>query len=560
MMRAVNEGAHHEAEYRVNARDGSQHWLHCSADPQRNRDGQIEKLVGMVQDITLHKQRLEELTRARTEAERANQVKDEFLANMSHELRTPLTSIIGNSNYLLQDLADNKQQEILHSIRMAGENQLALVNDILDMSKIESGKFAISNTPFDLDRMLAELQQLLVLKARDNGIELHFQAREPQRYRLMGDEQRLRQVLINLIGNAIKFTPEGEVNVSTRVESDLLIFSVEDSGIGMSPELMERLFNRFEQADGSISRRFGGSGLGLYISLHLARLMGGTIDASSREGEGSVFELRIPCHYSEQRVVVDVEEPAKVVPSEKRTLQGHVLVAEDTPMLQQLEKRMLEKMGLRVTLAANGVEALEAAAREPFDLILMDMQMPEMDGIEATQRLREQGNQTPVVVLTANVMQKHRDAFEAAGCNGFLGKPIEEEHLRETVAQYVASVVDESAVEAEPVEQGEHSSTVAAAVASSQDAPETPHVDESLRELFRERVHELRLELSEALLKEDWEAVHDAAHVIKGSGTSFGYQGLTDLATVVCDAIDHGHTEGLQESVMELIFKTSLVL
>ncbi len=371
----------------------------------------------------------------RLKQEEVQKEKDNFLATMSHELRTPLAAILGHCDVAIDETENQRLLESLKAIKVSGENQLALVNDILDMSKIESGKFSVNELPYDLNALLEQLEGMLTVRAEDAGLKLIFGKMEPLPHKLMGDEQRIQQILVNLIGNAIKFTNTGRVTVTTQVIGERLIFTVEDTGIGMSPEMMDRLFTRFEQADGSISRRFGGSGLGLFISLNLAELMGGTIDASSKAGRGSIFQLILPYRPSEMAIDPLEEKPA-VTTSETR-LNGLVLVAEDTPALQLLEKRILEGMGLDVLLAGNGVEAIELARQHPIDLILMDMQMPEMDGIEACSQIRQSGNNTPIIALTANVMQKHREQFTKAGCNAFIGKPIDKEKLRDVLEKHL---------------------------------------------------------------------------------------------------------------------------
>ncbi len=319
--------------------------------------------------------------------------KDDFLASMSHELRTPLTAIIGNSEFLAEQERDPERRDIISSIELAGRSQLALVNDILDMSKIESGKFSVEEIPYNLAQLLKDLEYMLSTRAKDAGLQLLTRQSKPEQHLLVGDAQRIGQILINLIGNAIKFTEFGTVSLTTRVAGQHIIFQVKDSGIGMSPETIRRLFQRFEQADGTISRRFGGSGLGLFISWNLAEMMGGTIQVSSREGVGSTFELLLP--YRPSTTAVDGGEQQGAVVADDSSasgsilneqLQGHVLVAEDTPELQLLERRILESFGLTVTTANNGQEALEQVVEHHFDLILMDMQMPVMDGVNAGAR------------------------------------------------------------------------------------------------------------------------------------------------------------------------------
>ncbi len=369
------------------------------------------------------------------ELKRSNQARDHFMAAMSHELRTPLTSIIGNSQILGERLQERDDRELISSIEVAGRSQLALINDILDMSKIESGKFTIEENPYNLVTMLKEIEDLFAPQAEDAGLDFVVEDQVQSRFMLTGDQQRIRQILMNLLGNAIKFTAQGSVALTVVRDAEHLKFRVRDSGIGMSAAVVENLFQRFNQADNSISRRYGGSGLGLFISQELALLMEGRIEVESEEGSGSLFELVLP--FRESEVTGESVQEDRTSSTLKRTFSGSVLVAEDTPLIQQLQKRMLEGMGLQVTLAGNGSEAVELAQQRNFDVVLMDMQMPEMDGIEATSVLRARGVTTPVIAVTANVMQKHREQFVEAGCDGFISKPIDAEALRALLAKYL---------------------------------------------------------------------------------------------------------------------------
>ncbi|HIJ28516.1 MAG TPA: response regulator, partial [Gammaproteobacteria bacterium] len=324
----------------------------------------------------------------------------------------------------------------LAGVESAGRRQLALVNDILDMSKLESGKFSINEIPYDLMVLVTEVEHMLSAYAKDSGLDFVITQKSDEPYLLIGDGQRIGQILINLIGNAIKFTEKGKVKLTVWNNQNYLFFNVEDTGIGMAPDTIDKLFERFEQIDGAISRRFGGSGLGLFISENLANLMGGQIDVSSIEGKGSIFQLLLPYRRSSIPVKPVDERPTNSVLNEK--LSGHVLIAEDTPELQLLERRILEGMGLTVSLAVDGGEVMEMVKQHSFDLILMDMQMPVLDGIEATKIIRDCGDQTTVIALTANVMQKHRDAFTAAGCDDFLSKPIDKQELRRILKFYLS--------------------------------------------------------------------------------------------------------------------------
>ena len=467
--------------------------------------------------------------------QRSSHAKDEFLASMSHELRTPLASIIGNSEMLLESCSSSCNQadliQALQSIESAGKNQLALVNDILDMSKIEAGKFTIEQFPYDLAALLKSIEGMFEIRFRDAGLSFHCSQKEEEPFLLIGDSQRISQILINLIGNAIKFTEEGSVSLTTAVIDEQLTFTVTDSGIGIPAEVVDQLFERFKQADSSISRRFGGTGLGLYISHNLAKLMGGTIEVNSREGEGSTFTLSLPYQQSDTPVS-SPEEREKQRAFGSQTLHGKVLIAEDTPELQLLERRILESMGLTVTTCENGKEAVALAKQHPFDLILMDMQMPEMDGITATRTLREEGVDTPVIPLTANVMQKHRDAFAAAGCHDFIGKPIDKKELRSILAKYLTPP--------EPLMESE--------------------VDDELLALFHDSTRKNRDLLSNALQEEHWSKIQKITHVIKGSATSFGHPQLSVLAKTIQKNLEDEKLEQVASDVEALLVEIDKIL
>ncbi len=359
---------------------------------------------------------------------KASEAKEQFFAVMSHELRTPLSTIVSNSEFLAQQETDPEKRELIRSIEVAGRTQLSLVNDILDMSKIRSGKFTIDEGLYDLAQLLQDIEVLLSTRARQSGLDFSIDQQHQERFMLIGDGQRVGQILINLVSNAIKFTKQGSVRICCWVMGDALVFTVEDTGIGIPEEAIGRLFQRFEQVDKRISSRFGGSGLGLYISKQLADLMGGEIQVSSHIGVGSTFTLSLP--YRPSETLVEVADRAHVAPtSDDGQFRGSVLVAEDTVELQKMEARILEKLGLEVTLAGNGLEAVELGGAKRYDLILMDMQMPVLDGIEAARALREKGIDTPIVALTAAVQPHHQIQFEQVGIQGVLLKPLNRREL-----------------------------------------------------------------------------------------------------------------------------------
>ena len=483
----------------------------------------------------------EQLSDAVEEAEQASRAKGDFLATMSHELRTPLSSMIGYGEILLESSLDSDQKQLLNTISLSGKTLLALVNDILDLSKIEAGKLEVGHAPFDLAEIIFEVEQMFRQRAELSGLQLVVNREESDCSHLMiGDGRRLSQVLINLLGNAIKFTKQGEVSLTLRagqIEKDGKMegaFIVEDSGIGMSAEVIERLFQPFEQADGTISRRFGGTGLGLHISRRLVNLMGGEIHVESSEGEGSRFEVLLPLGVSDQLAGTSNEDrlSAKGLP---RALQGNVLIAEDTPELQQLERRLVESTGASVKIAADGNEAVSKALEEDYDLILMDMQMPERDGIEATQMLRAIGCSTPIVALTANVMQHHRDQFNEAGVNDFLSKPINRERLVSVLVRYL-----------EPDEENSQGGT-------SLSGSEDPMVDDELRQVFVDRLGEMAGELTSAVEGKQWDEVQSLVHRMKGSGTSFGFPAITTLGKQAEENIRNKQYQQAEKIVGQLL-------
>jgi signal transduction histidine kinase/CheY-like chemotaxis protein len=484
---------------------------------------------------------LRELLKAEN-AVRANKTKDQFLAMMSHELRTPLTSIIGYSEMLGQQSWEHLQQRernMLHSIEVAGRTQLALINDILDMSKIEAGKFEIDEVDFDLESLIDEIRYIFSIRAQDGGLDFQISQNTLLSHQLIGDSKRIGQVLMNLLSNAIKFTERGRVSLEVFLdqEKQKIHFRVEDEGIGMSPEVLDRLFQPFEQADSSITRRFGGTGLGLHISWILAELMGGAILVESVEGKGSCFQLNLPLCLSEKR---SLERVDKNRPAQQSKFYGNVLLVEDSIELQKLEQYILESLGVSVSLASHGQEAVTLASVMTYDLILMDMQMPVMGGVEATQILRKQGYGGAIVALTANVMHQHQQEFKDAGCDSFLSKPIDQLELKKLLQCYLVEIPteDQSSVDR---------------VSSDID----PVILEKLHPVFQQRMSELQGELKQVLADQDWDGIYAIAHNIKGSAAPYGYPDLSDIAGQICDDINAHHTgretHDLTETLIEAI-------
>ena len=410
-------------------------------------DGAIDGAVVIFNDITERLRQEQLLEEARERAELANRAKGEFLANMSHEIRTPMNAVIGFTALALQETEPDTKHMYLRQIDESSRSLLEILNDILDFSKIEAGQMAMENRLFDLDELLASLQRMLLLRTREKGLELLFPASSPAVRYLVGDALRLRQILLNLLGNAIKFTASGQVVLELQVlpqagDVQRLRFTVRDSGIGMTAEQVAALFRPFTQADTSISRRFGGTGLGLSISHDLARLMGGTIQVDSTVGQGSAFTLDVPlrCASAAQIAQTEATRPAPLTQATTAAdplLGKRVLLAEDHPVNQLLARHLLAKMGMVMDLAQNGEEAVALVQSQYYDVVLMDIQMPVLDGLGATQRIRADARfaDLPILAMSAGVTLDEQSQCLAAGMSGFIGKPINATELRNKLTQ-----------------------------------------------------------------------------------------------------------------------------
>jgi len=370
--------------------------------------------------------------------ERANQAKSDFLAHMSHEIRTPMTAILGFAEMLEDEKLSDEQLEHLRTIRRNGAHLLAVINDILDLSRVESGRLELDFGPVQPARLLREVAALMGVRAQERGLDLRVQIDPSIEGAIRSDATRLQQILINLVGNAVKFTPSGFVRMAVTLESaGRLRFDVEDSGVGIALEMQQVVFEAFAQGDASMSRRHGGTGLGLAISRRLATALGGTLTLVSEPGRGSTFTLRIPA----ERAIESTTAPEVEVELDPASrLSGRVLLAEDGADSRRLLVHLLERWGVEVEIAENGAQALErvraaCSGGTPLDLVLMDMQMPEIDGYEATRRLRSEGFDGHIVALTAHAMDGSREACLAAGCDEFLTKPVDRVRLRAIVAR-----------------------------------------------------------------------------------------------------------------------------
>ncbi len=427
-------------------KDGSTIWVETSLMPVIGSDGATEAVVGVERDISIAKERELELAEARRRAEAGARAKSKFLATMSHEIRTPMNGIIGMTDLLEDTELTPAQRDYVQTISGSAEALLQIINDILDFSRLDDGKMTISTRAFSLTSCVEEAARLLSPLAHAKGLEFHVGFSGISANDVLGDDGRIRQILINLIGNAVKFTSEGSVRIvaSSARQGDIVNvqIAIEDDGIGISHKQQAAIFNSFTQADDDTARTYGGTGLGLAISRMLAQEMGGDITVSSQPDIGSIFTLSLRLSAAELSTTSPTADPTALqdLPSGLR-----LLVAEDNKTNRRLIKAMLASLDIDLEFAENGFEAVEATQRFHPDLILMDMSMPRVSGPGASRRIRyleQKANQTPVpiVALTANAFESDREACEQAGMTGFLTKPIRKDRLiTEILAQLSAT-------------------------------------------------------------------------------------------------------------------------
>jgi signal transduction histidine kinase/CheY-like chemotaxis protein len=426
-----------------------QPWLSISIVPTFINNE--KNLVIAFTEITKIKKAEESMLIAKIEAENAVKVKSEFLANMSHEIRTPMNSIIGFSDILAEDDMTSQQHQYVSTIRKAGSNLLNLINDILDFSKVEAGKFDIIKSKFQLIKTVNYIEAVLRPAAIKKNIDFQIIQCDKLPEFILTDQNRLIQCLTNLVNNAIKFTEEGHVYVNMSCKkmdnNDYICFDVEDTGIGIADDQLETVFESFIQADGSTSRKYGGTGLGLTITKQMAGLMGGSVTVKSKIGKGTTFSLLIPIgidlsEAGEMDKYEFVNEISNKTTSNCNKYSGKVLVAEDNPSNQMLIKLLLKKAGIDAVVVENGQQVIEAALKDEFDLILMDIQMPVINGFEAVKKLREDGSNMTIVALTANSMEGDEQKCIDSGFDGYLSKPINKDKLISVLDMYL--MVDNS--------------------------------------------------------------------------------------------------------------------
>ena len=475
-------------------------------------------------------------------ADKANEAKSMFLANMSHEIRSPLTAIIGFSESILnRNISDKKKEKLTKSILRNSSHLYQVINDILDITKIEAEQFDMECIETDLHELFTELSSIVTLQAEKKGLSFETKYQFPLPQRIKTDPTRLKQILVNLVNNAIKFTHKGSITIHVSFDADTqsLHCDVIDTGIGMSEEQASKIFTAFSQADSSTTRKFGGTGLGLSISKQLSEKLGGQLSCTSKLDQGSKFSFFVSTGDVSDVKMLTSDEELKIhaktsLEKSNKFLKGNVLLAEDTKDNQELITMYIEDIGATIRIANNGEEAVKLFKNNKFDLVLMDMQMPVMDGVTATKHIRDSGSDVPIISLTANAMKSDVEKCYAAGATEFLTKPIDINRFEETLYRYLE--IDENKKSRSEIEQTKKNRS---------------QKMKRIADRFLDDLPERIMRINAANDSENWNDLENESHKLKGLGTTMGYPELTRL----CEEINVNCKDKTLDNIPTLITK-----
>ncbi len=568
------------------SKDGSEYWVITTLTPVLDRNGDVERIIAIESDITLRKRMeedlvrankiaehslvkrsraLDELMKAKKQLEESMHVKEQFLANMSHEIRTPMNAIVGFTELLLKTELSQDQGQYIEAIKTSGENLLVIINDILDFSKIQSGKIPFEQIPFRLSQVMGLITEMMLPRSMEKKIRLVTVIDKKIPDRLIGDPTRLNQILLNLIGNSIKFTEKGEVKISVSLlsrqeEETALEFSVSDTGIGIHQDKLSKIFEAFTQESSETTRRYGGTGLGLAIVKQLVEMQGGKISVKSTPGVGSVFSFSFKFRIDErpEKETKPALEKAEILQEEK--LKGlNVLLVEDNLLNQMLAKKVLTDWSWNVDVAENGSVAVEKVRQKNYDIVLMDIQLPEIDGYEATLQIRnklpEPKNRVPIMAMTAHAINSEEEKCYSVGMNGYISKPFNQQHLYSKIVSVVKQAAGRN--NSQKNNLGHNGSPAKTSAMKHTDLSYLRQLSNGndkfvsdMLAIFLQQTPESVTSLEKHLQARDWKALRAAAHKMK---PSISFVGIKELEADIRALEDAAASETDLEKIPALV-------